>query len=201
MKTLFILLSFCVFVIACSDMQKPMMKVISEPVVSEPVETTEPVPTEPVVETQPQIPAITFENALNLTPGKYRVRPTSFATSGGPIIDRTLNTLYWGNIKTVGNLGDIFQRDDFPADAPNIALEINVNPQPYAYSKDEVPVIHHDPVTWEVLDEIVIEIASKSLEVQDKAGPRGKTYTFTYVSYTAKVIENLTSPDRVFEYE
>ena len=68
---------------------------------------------------------------------------------------------------------------------------------PYARTLDGKPVIVKVPV-W---DEIVIEIGVKNTHTIQKGGPRGNRFEFTLVEYAAILIENLTHPDRKFEYE
>ena len=97
--------------------------------------------------------------------------------------------------------GDIIERDDIPLDAPKIVVQIKVNPEPYAFSIDSESVINYNPTTYEVYDEIVVEIVSKGDEEQKTGGPRGNTYTYTFIQYEGKLIENLTSPNSIFEYE
>ena len=78
----------------------------------------------------------------------------------------------------------------------------NVGKAPFAKTLDGKRVIERDPV-W---DEIVIEIVSiggpeRPEGFQEIGGPRGNRFEFTLVEYDAILIENLTHPDRKFEYE
>ena len=53
-------------------------------------------------------PEITFENALNLTPGLYLLRPTSYDDwDKGGFGDRVLTRLYWGNVDKSGSTAKI----------------------------------------------------------------------------------------------
>lgn len=202
MKTLLTLFSLCVVFLACENMQRPLMKAVDDVVETQPTDTVvQPQPTDTVVESQPEIPAVTFDNALNLMLGeRYRLIPTEYATSVGPLVDRTLHSVNWGNMTQY--TASVVERADFPADAPKIGLEIEMDaPQPYAYAKDGAPIISRNLITGDPMDEIVIEISHKFLQQEDTAGPRGDKFTYTLVFYTGKVIGNLTHPDQVFEYE
>ena len=65
---------------------------------------------------------------------------------------------------------------------------------PYALTTDGKKVIEEG-------DEIVIEIVSQEFAgVEQEGGTRNNKFVFTLVEYSAILIENLTHPDRTFEY-
>lgn len=165
--------------------------------VAPPEETVE--GTLPVDETSPasEIPEITFDNALDLMPGLYRLRPTAVWRTG---VEPNLFifNVEWGNVRDFN--GQLIERDDFPADAPKIAVSILINPQPFYTTLDGEEVIGRDPDT-RIHDEIVVEIVSKHSEEEKKGGDRVNRFTYQYVRYSGKIIENLTNPDRLFEYD
>ena len=161
-----------------------------------------PEPTQLPVETSPEIPAITFENALDLMVGKrYRLRPIDLLRLYIKSVDpdeAVLDSVYWGNIDQKGML---VEREDFPADAPKIHLEIWFSEHdPYFYTIDGDPVVGitlTDDHT--IYDEIVVEITSKTGIGDGLAGQRGNKFPYKHVGYQGFPIENLTNPDRVFE--
>lgn len=156
---------------------------------------------EPAAETEsPAVyPEVTFDNVLELMPGeRYRIRPTDSHEGAGD--EGLIYSIGWGSIDENRKL-----REGFTADDPKIRAWFsmaNAGKAPYAKTLDGKPVIVKDPV-W---DEIVIEIisfgglsgAGGSKQV---GGPRGNRFEFTLVEYDAILIENLTHPDRKFEYE
>ena len=94
LKKFWIPVILCVIVIltGCDQGIPKMMK----PVLTPELTTVE----QPISEAEAQgtvYPEITFENALNLTPGLYRLRPTSYDDwDKGGFGDRVLTRLYWG---------------------------------------------------------------------------------------------------------
>ena len=50
-------------------------------------------------------------------------------------------------------------------------------------------------------DELLVEIGERVREGTGQGGPRGNRYEYTYVVYEGIALENLTHPDRAFEYE
>ena len=194
MKSLMALMLLVVFIAGCDQGQK-MMK---------PILTLEQPPVEqPMLETDAQetvYPEITFENVLVLMPGeKYRMRPTESHEGTGD--EGVIYSVSWGSVG--GNPTELLE--GFTEDDPKVYAWFsmtNANRAPYAKTLDGKPVIVKDPV-W---DEIVIEIISfGGLSgpggVQQIGGPRGNRFDFTLVEYDAILIENLTHPDRKFEYE
>ena len=171
-----------------------------EPVtdVAPPEETVE--GTMPVDETLPasEIPEITFDNAHDLSPGRYRLRPTGIPIAlPTPLkTDHYLFAIYWGSISS--STGVLLERDDIPPDAPKILVRISLDPDIYAYTLDEKRVIERDPDT-RIYDEIVVEIVSKTGEEEKRGGVRGDRFMYKEVRYKGVAIENLTQPDRVFE--
>ena len=97
MKKLLILIMLCILVLGCDDMQKPMMDIVDD-VVSVPVLTEQPA-AEPasIEEVPPLIPSITIDNALDLAPGLYRLRPRGIARDSIER-DRVIQGLYWGTV-------------------------------------------------------------------------------------------------------
>ena len=184
----------CVIVIltGCDQGQK-MMK---------PVLTPEPTTVEqPMSEAEAQgmvYPEITFENVLELMPGeRYRMRPTESDEGTGD--EGRIWSVSWGSVG--GNPKELLE--GFTEEDPKVYAWFSMindgGKAPYAKTLDGKPVIVKDPV-W---DEIVIEIVVNQWDggVQQTGGPRGNRFDFTLVEYSAILIENLTHPDRKFEYE
>ena len=195
LKKFWIPIILCVIVIfAGCDQAKQMMETTLTP---EP--TTEQPPVEPSMsETDEETmhPEITFENILDLEPGqRYRLRPIDSREGSGD--EGLIYSISWGSIDKNRNLREGFAEDD-----PKIRAWFsmsNAGKAPFANTLDGKPVIVKDPV-W---DEIVIEIVENMWGggVQETGGPRGNRFEFTLVEYSAILIENLTHPDRKFEYE
>ena len=149
--------------------------------------------------TEDVIPEITFENVLNLAPGgKYRLRPIDADEGSGD--EGFIYGVGWGSIGEDRRL-----REGFTAADPKIRAWFSTsNPStvgklPYAKTLDGKPVIVKAPVWDEIVIQIVENPWGKSL--QETGGPRGNRFEFTRVEYAAILIENLTHPDRTFEYE
>ena len=103
-------------------------------------------------------------------------------------------------------------RKGFSADTPKVSAIFTLNPMPYMNTLDGQPVI--GPVFSNgkfvlaedgsvVNDEIIIEIKRKieQFEGNSPGGRRSDPFTYHIVTYEAVTIENLTNPDRKFEYE
>ena len=190
-----IILYFIVILTACDQGIPKMMK---------PVLTPEPTTVvQPMSEAEAQgmvYPEITFENVLELMPGeKYRMGPTESHEGTGA--EGVIYSVSWGSVG--GNPKELLE--GFTEDDPKVYAWFsmgNAGKVPYAKTLDGKPVIAKDPV-W---DEIVIEIISfGGLSgpggSKQTGGPRGNRFDFTLVEYDAILIENLTHPDRKFEYE
>ena len=151
--------------------------------------------------TAPEIPEITFENALNLVVGRrYRFRPTHLETRTDQWGDVLLSAVTWGNIDR--DL-EFVERSDFATDAPKIRLDISFSEnQPYFETHDGKPIIRHTIINNQpISDEILVAITANYGVVNARGGQRGNKFDFKHIHYRAVAIENLTLPDRVFEYE
>ena len=203
LKKFWIPVILCVLVIlAGCDSAKQMMETTLTPEPTTdltPEPTTEQPPVEPSMpetDEETMYPEITFENVLDLEPGqRYRLRPIDSHEGSGD--EGLIYSISWGSIDKDRNLREGFTEDD-----PKIRAWFsmgNTGRSPYAKTLDGKPVIVKDPV-W---DEIVIEIVENTWGggVQETGGPRGNRFEFTLVEYSAILIENLTHPDRKFEYE
>ena len=186
MKRLLLILLLSVVIIACDDMRKPVMNVISDPVVTE--------ETAPVVETQPL--EITFENAFDLAPGIYRFRPNGYSGTGDSG-DEVITSLDWGSVL----FGE--EIEGSPPDAPKLSVYIELNPRPYAKMLNGKLAIEFERLAdgTVIVDELLVEIGEKLREGTEQGGERGNRFTFTYIVYAGVALENLTNPDRAFEYE
>jgi hypothetical protein len=105
----------------------------------------------------------------------------------------------FGNVGGHGQLLEGYTEDD-----PKLHVWFNLTKYPYETTLDGERVIEFNPV-W---DEIVIEIVSASQiigaggEITTKrGGTRGNRFDYNVRAYAAILIENLTNPDRKFEYE
>ena len=150
--------------------------------------------------TAPEIPEITFENALNLVVGRrYRFRPTHLETTTDQWGEVVLRGVTWGNIDS--DL-EFVERSDFPTDAPKIKLDIWFSEnQPYFETRDDKPIIRHTIINNQpISDEILVEITTSPFVEDARGGQRGNKIDFKHVRYQGVAIENLTLPDRVFEY-
>ena len=187
MKNLILILLLSVVVIACDDMRQNAMNVISEPVATE-----EPAP---VVETQPL--EITFENAFDLAPGIYRFRPNSYSGTGDSG-DEVTTSLDWGSVNLFGE-----EIEGLPLDTPKVLIIIELNPQPYEKMLNGKLAIEFERLAdgTVIVDELLVEIGEKLREGTEQGGERGNRYTYTYIVYQGTALENLTHPDRAFEYE
>ena len=151
--------------------------------------------------TAPEILEITFENVLYLKVGeRYRLRPTDLSGSGVGWNEAVLNTINWGNIS---HDESFVERSDFPADAPKIHFRLWItDPKPYFYTRDGIPIIEHGIIrNQSISDEIIVEITRSHGVSETLGGERGNKFPYKIVSYEGVAIENLTHPDRVYEYE
>ena len=157
-------------------------------------------PTEPVAEEV--IEAITFENVLNLQAGKtYKLKPSSLLELGHGL-DAVVTNL---SFSSLSEFEPIRLRADLPADTPKVIAWFALNPAPYEQTKTMQPVfgVYGWESFVEEVDEIVIEIKGRT-ELIEKTSPGGRgrdPFTYHIVNYEAVAIENLTNPDRKFEYE
>ena len=159
--------------------------------VSQNLDDTAP-PTEepaPVVETQPL--EITFENAFDLAPGVYRFRPNGYNSGTDDLGDGIITSLPWGSVL----FGE--EIEGLPPDVPKLSVYIELDPQPYEKMRNGKLAIEFEPVN----DELLVEIGEKLREGTEQGGERGNKFTYTYIVYQGVVLENLTHPDRAFEYE
>ena len=153
--------------------------------VSQNLDATVPPDEEPTpVASQPL--EITFENAFDLPPGIYRFRSNGY-NSG----DEVITSLHWGSVL----FGE--EIDGSPPDAPKLSVYIELNPQPYVKMLNGKLAIEYEPVN----DELLVEIGEKLREGTEQGGERGNRFTYTYIVYAGVALENLTNPDRAFEYE
>ena len=145
-------------------------------------------PTAPTA--KPGITAITFENAINLMSGeRYRLRPLELGTITLDLVD-FLNSISWDNIDySESDFGEAF-----PEGAHKVYVHIELDPKPFLYSVEGVQVIEAESLYPIKYDEILIEIIEKTKETQNRLGD-------IFVEYKAVAIENLTNPDRKFEYK
>ena len=153
--------------------------------VSKHLDATAPPAEEPTpVASQPL--EITFENAFDLPPGIYRFRSNGY-NSG----DEVITSLHWGSVL----FGE--EIEGSPPDAPKLSVYIELNPQPYVKMLNGKLAIEYKPVN----DELLVEIGEKLREGTEQGGERGNRFTYTYIVYQGVALENLTNPDRAFEYE
>ena len=151
----------------------------------QPLLTEEPTP----VASQPL--EITFENAFDLPPGIYRFRPNGYFSGTDDLGDDVITSLNWGSVL----FGE--EIEGSPPDAPKLLVYIELNPQPYVKMLNGKLAIEYKPVN----DELLVEIGEKLREGTEQGGERGNRFTYTYIVYQGVALENLTNPDRAFEYE
>lgn len=190
MKRAFVLLSLLVL-IACEQGQQIMNSVVSP---EQPDDTAE-----LVDDTAELLPAITFENVLKLKPGqRYRMIPTEINGGSEPEGEDKIGDVSWGN---VGGYPRVVL-EGFTDNDPKImawfsmgnAINYGIkNVLPYALTIEGKKVIEQG-------DEIVIEIVGLETLAEQEGGTRNNKFVFTLVEYSALLIENLTNPDRLFEY-
>lgn len=182
-----LLILFVFVAIACNDMHKTAMKLISENVATE-----EPAP---LVETQPF--EITFDNAFDLPAGIYHFRPNSYSETGNPG-EEVITSLDWGSVNLFGE-----EIEGLPPDTPKVLVIIELNPQPYGKMLNGKLAIEFERLAdgTVIVDELLVEIGEKLREGTEQGGERGNRYSYTYIVYEGTALENLTNPDRAFEYE
>ena len=187
MQKLLLILLLSVVVIACDEMQKGAINVVSEPIATEPT---------PVAE--PEYLEITFENALDLAPGIYRVRPNSYNSGTDDFNDDVVTGLNWGSVNLFGE-----EIEGLPPDTPKVLVIIELNPQPYGKMINGKLAIEFERLADGTVkvDELLVEIGEKLREGTDQGGERGNKYDYNYVVYQGVALRNLTNPDRAFEYE
>ena len=112
-----------------------------------------------------------------LTPGRYRIRTESVARSNYKIT---------GLKKAIGDPED------------RVEVRILLNPQPWSESLDGEPVIGNTTLYGEIApDEILVLITEKIRVYEERRG----RHTYTIHEYEAIALLNLSSPERIFEYE
>lgn len=162
----------------------------------------------PMPETEvPVYPEVTHANALDLKRGEaYRLRPSSYDEFDDGFGDSVIASIYWGTVDSSGHLYKGVSPDD-----PKTRVEFDLrDKRPYSQTLDGTRVIdwiEQDDGTL-IHDEILIRIESERIQVigvehptQRTGGPRGEKFTYQAAIYWAVPIENLTHPDRKFEYE
>ena len=80
---------------------------------------------------------------------------------------------------------------------------IELNPRPYEKMLNGKLAIEFErlAVGTVIVDELLVKIGEKLREGTEESGERGNRYTYTYIVYQGVALENLTNPDRSFEYE
>ena len=164
--------------------------------VSKHLDATAP-PTEEPTPVASQPLEITFENAFDLTPGIYRFRPNSYNSRSGDLGDDVITGLLWGSV----GFGEVIEGS--PPDAPKLSVYIELNPQPYEKMLNGKLAIEFERLAdgTVIVDELLVEIGEKLREGTEQGGERGNRFTFTEIVYQGVALENLTHPDRAFEYE
>ena len=194
----------CVLIslVGCDQGQK-MMKPVLTP---EPTHAKDE-PPPPETDAQETVyPEVTHANALKLKLSEtYRMRPSGYFEVENGFGESTIWYIYWGNVDNRGRL----HKGVLPED-PKTHLTFhldrnNIDKLPYSQTLDEKPVIdwiEQDDGTL-IHDEIVIRVTTDPFwdETEKIGGPRGDTFTYASAQYGAVAIENLTHPDRKFEYE
>ena len=185
-----LLILLMVVAIGCNDMQKPAMKIVGDPMATEATQTP--------VTTDPEYLSLTLENAQSLTPGKYRFRPNSFSGSDNDFNEFIIIDLNWGSVSLFGD-----PIAGYPEDAPKILVVIELEPQPFETMLDGRNAIEFERLTdgTVIVDELLVRIGEKIRQGTGQGGTRGNRFEYTYVVYAGVALENLTHPDRKFEYE
>ena len=181
-------------------------KYLSKQEEMKPVLTLEPVPEQPIPETEAPEPVspeeITFANALELQIGEtYRMRPSSYDTRDDRFGDKNIRAIYWGTVDNHGRLQNGVSPDD-----PKMRSKFFLKKEPYSQTLDEKNVIDWVEQTdgTRIYDEILIKITDQLVlprTGEKLGGSRGNRFTYKFANYGAVLIENLTHPDRKFEYE
>ena len=189
LKKFWIPFFLCVIVmLAGCDDGKQMMK---------PVLTPEPTP--------PPMPAVTFENALELLPGqRYTLSHYSFnALTVNDFGDTLHDILMWGSIWEERRYEHTnpWKNERFGPDDPQISLNFFLTPPPYETTLEDKRVLGCFNGILEDCDTLVIEIIQKNDNGQKQHGGRANALKYAYADYEVVLIENLTHPDITFEYE
>ena len=186
MKKLLLFSLLCIVVLGCEDGKQMTLNVIN------PV-ATDAIVSEPVA-TEPEYLSLSLENALSLTPGVYKFRPASFSGFDGYI-----GTLEWGSVDAWGDpvIG-------YPEDAPKISVSIELNPTPFDMQADGITqtlgFARLDTGEF-IVDELIVEIGRELRRGTETVGPRNNRYEYTYIVYEGTALENVSNPDRLFEYD
>ena len=146
---------------------------------------------EPTPVVEPEYLELTYENAFDLPPGIYRFRSNGYFSGTDDLGDDVITSLNWGSVL----FGE--EIEGSPPDAPKLLVYIELNPQPYVKMINGKLAIEYEPVN----DELLVEIGEKLREGTEQGGERGNRFTYTYIVYQGVALENLTNPDRAFEYE
>ena len=98
-----------------------------------------------------------------------------------------------------------------PEDNPKVRVTFDLRKNPYSQTLvDQKPVIDwvEQADGTRIYDQLLIQVESERLfvvgvehQTQRTGGRRGQTFTYHVATYYATPIENLTHPDRTFEYE
>lgn len=204
MKATYIFLILLVIFSACDEGKKMIDDVIQEPA---PPQTQTPIPIEtPTPPVEEMIPEITHSNALRLRIGEtYRMRPSGYLEVENGFGESLIWYIYWGNVDWEGRLHKGVLPDDPKTHLTFHLDRNNIGKLPYSQTLDEKPVIDWIEQADGTLihDEIVIRITRSVFwdETEKTGGPRGEGFTYATAQYGAVAIENLTHPDRTFEYE
>ena len=180
--------------VAIENLTNPDLKFKSEP---PPVEDFPPdFPNEEIR------PELTFGNVLDLQVGEmYRLIPVEIWETGDGI-DAVVTNIIWGSITIVD---PVRLRKGISADIPKIVAEFNLTPRIYSQTIDGEDVIAcwGSNENFVRCDEIVIEIIKKKGHIEEisSGGRLGDPFTYQIFTYEAVAIENLTNPDKKFEYE
>ena len=192
MKRAFILLSL--FVLVACEQGKQIMSVVTP---EQPDDTAE-----LVDDTTETLPLITFENVFELKTGqRYRIIPTEVNGGNEPELETKIWDISFGSIGGYPPVLLEGYTDNDPKFKAWFSMSNAINylnedakVLPYALTTDGKKVIEEG-------DEIVIEIVSQEFAaVEQEGGTRNNKFVFTLVEYSAILIENLTNPDRTFEY-
>ena len=149
----------------------------------------------PTIPEQVGYPEITFENVLDLAPGRYQLTPNQGCSEGSEGVGVIIYDLSYGNVDAWGSPFPV--EADITGDAPKIHAFFELTKRPYALTRDGNRVIASEPK----MDEIVIEIVSQMWARKETGGNRGNRFEYDVVAYNAILIENLTHPERTFEYK
>ena len=147
---------------------------------------------------QPEYLTLTLDNALALQPGIYRFRPNSFSGTDNDFGEEIIADLNWGSVSMFGD-----PRAGYPPDAPKIVVIIELDPQPFNEMLDGRKSIEFERLAdgRVIVDELLVQIGEKLRQGTERGGTRGNWFEYTYIVYKGVALENLTNPDRVFEYE